>query len=61
MTITAGAPFKDQCVSKGSRKRKLPEPPPGVVQRLEELLPADVLDEVLAGLAPEEITGSGCV
>ena len=60
MTITAGAPFKDQCVSKkGSRKRKLPEAPPGVVERLEELLPADVLDEVLAGLAPEEIIGSG--
>ena len=59
MTISASAPFKDQCVSKGSRKPKVPEPPPGVVERLEELLPADVLDEVLAGLAPEEITGSG--
>ena len=31
----------------------------GVAARLEELLPADVLDEVLAGLAPEEITGAG--
>ena len=59
MTITASAPFKDQCVSKGSRKRKLPEAPPGVVERLEELLPADVLDDVLAGLGPEEIIGAG--
>lgn len=60
MTISASAPYKDQCVKqKGSRKRKVPEPPPGVAERLEELLPADVLDEVLAGLGPEEITGSG--
>lgn len=46
-------------MSKGSRKRKVPEAPPGVVERLEELLPADVLDDVLAGLGPEEIIGSG--
>ena len=60
MTITASAPYKDQCVSqKSSRKRKVPDAPPGVVERLEELLPADVLDDVLAGLAPEEIIGSG--
>lgn len=60
MTISASAPYKDNCVKqKGSRKRKLPEPPPGVAERLEELLPADVLDDVLAGLGPEEITGSG--
>ena len=62
MTETVGvAPFKDQCVTrKGSRRRReLPQAPPGVAERLEELLPADVLDDVLAGLEPEQITGAG--
>src|SRR4051812_22765668 len=30
-----------------------------VVDRLAQLLPSDVLDDVLDGLAPEEITGPG--
>lgn len=62
MTETVGsAPFKDQCVTrKRSRvKRVLSQAPPGVAERLEELLPADVLDDVLAGLEPEQITGAG--
>jgi putative transposase len=33
--------------------------PQGVVDRLAQLLPSDVLEDVLEGLAPEEITGPG--
>lgn len=61
MTMSGSAPFKDNCVKqKGSRKSKqVPQAPPGVAERLEELLPAEVLEEVLAGLEPDEITGKG--
>jgi transposase-like protein len=59
--IVGGAPFRDQCVKqKGRRsKRDRPAVAPEVAERLEELLPADVLDDVLAGLGPEQITGNG--
>ena len=36
-----------------------PEPPEEVIDRLGELLPADALQDALAGLAPEQITGPG--
>lgn len=61
MTMSGSASYKDDCVKqKGSRKRRgVAAVAPGVAERLEQLLPAEVLDEVLAGLEPEEITGSG--
>jgi putative transposase len=34
-------------------------PPEAVVDRFAELLPADVLEDALKGLSPEEITGPG--
>lgn len=34
-------------------------PPEGVIDRLAELLPRDVLEDALKGLSPEEITGPG--
>src|SRR4051794_16050988 len=51
-----------RCVEKGPRKRKRLEPerlPDGVADRLAELLPAELLEEALAGLSPEQIAGPG--
>ena len=63
MTTVKGAPsLKMRCVEKGPRKRRKLEPdalPDGVAERLGELLPADVLEEALEGLSPEQITAPG--
>lgn len=49
------------CVGKPRRRRRRPavEPPPGLLERLDGLLPRDALEDALAGLGPEEITGPG--
>jgi putative transposase len=62
MTDIQGAPsLKMECVPKQRRRRKkeAAEPPPGLVDRLEGLLPREALEEALEGLEPEEITGPG--
>jgi putative transposase len=63
VTSVEGAPsLKMRCVGKGPRKRRkldTDQLPDGVGDRLAELLPADVLEEALDGLSPEQITGPG--
>jgi putative transposase len=50
-----------QCVPKRRRRRAEPTgaPLPELVDRLEGLLPRELLEDALAGLAPEQITGPG--
>jgi putative transposase len=59
--IQGTAPAKMQCVPKPRRRRRKPtgEPPPELVDRLDGLLPRELLEDALAGLAPEQITGPG--
>jgi putative transposase len=63
MTIVEGAPsLKMRCVEKGPRKRRKVDRerlPAEAADLLAELLPADVLEEALEGLSPEQITGPG--
>src|SRR3954447_17144681 len=54
------APMRMDCVPKPRRRCKATgEPPPELVDRLDGLLPADALEEALAGLDPEQISGPG--
>ena len=59
--IQGAAPAKMPCVSKPRRRRRKPtgEPPPELVDRLDGLLPREALEDALAGLVPEQITGPG--
>jgi len=58
--IQGSAPPRMQCVPKQRRsRRKAAEPPDELIERLDGLLPADVLEDALAGLDPEQITGPG--
>jgi putative transposase len=63
MTAIEGAPsLRMRCVEKGQRGRREPggpQLPDDVVDRIADLLPAEALEEALAGLSPEEITGPG--
>jgi putative transposase len=54
--IHGSAPAKMRCVPK---RRRSVEPPSELVDRLDGLLPAEALEEALAGLDPEQITGPG--
>jgi putative transposase len=58
--IQGSAPAKMRCVPKqrGSHRKAL-EPPSELVDRLDGLLPAEALEDALAGLDPEQITGPG--
>lgn len=56
MTIKQIKDPERESMSTGQRG---PGPPEEVVDRLAELLPADVLEDALKGLSPEEITGPG--
>src|SRR4051794_38074852 len=58
--IQGSAPAKMRCVPKqrGSRRKAL-EAPGELADRLDGLLPPEVLEEALAGLNPEQITGPG--
>src|SRR4051812_16406802 len=58
--MQGSAPAKMRCVPKqrGSRRTAV-EPPSELVDRLDGLLPAEALEEALAGLDPEQITGPG--
>src|SRR4051812_35736058 len=60
--MQGSAPAKMRCVPKqrGSRRTAV-EPPSELVDRLDGLLPAEALEEALAGLDPEQITGPGGV
>src|SRR3954471_1421370 len=58
--IQGAAPGRMQCVPKQRRRSKATgEPPPELVDRLDGLLPPEALEEALAGLDPEQITGPG--
>jgi putative transposase len=58
--IQGSAPPRMQCVPKQRRSRRTAaEAPNELVERLDGLLPADALEEALAGLDPEQITGPG--
>jgi putative transposase len=59
--IQGSAPLRMQCVPKQRRRRAKAtgEPPAELVDRLDGLLPAEALEEALAGLDPEQITGPG--
>ena len=58
--IQGAAPARMRCVPKQRRRSKATgEPPPELVDRLDGLLPPEVLEEALAGLDPEQITGPG--
>jgi len=58
--IQGSAPARMRCVPKqrGSRRKSV-EVPSELVDRLDGLLPAEALEEALAGLDPEQITGPG--
>src|SRR3954454_19878528 len=57
--MQGSAPVRMQCVPKQRRRRakSTGEVPPELVDRLDGLLPPEVLEEALAGLDPEQITG----
>src|SRR4051812_42332825 len=58
--IQGAAPGRMQCVPKQRRRRKATgEPPPELADRLEGLLPRELLEDALAGLDAEQITGPG--
>ena len=49
----------DQQKRESKRSAESASAPDAVVDQLAELLPADVLEDALKGLSPEEITGPG--
>jgi putative transposase len=58
--IQGAAPAKMRCVPKQRRRRRGPSDPPSeLFDRLEGLLPREALQDALAGLEPEQITGPG--
>jgi putative transposase len=60
--MQGSAPMRMQCMPKPRARRRAKatgEPPPELVDRLEGLLPREVLEEALEGLEPEQITGPG--
>src|SRR3954452_7492948 len=60
--IQGSAPARMQCVPKQRRRRRAKpsgEPPPELVERLEGVLPPELLEDALDGLDPEQITGPG--
>jgi putative transposase len=57
--IHGSAPAKMRCVPKQRPRKATGEPSPELVDRLDGLLPAEVLEEALSGLDPEQITGAG--
>jgi transposase-like protein len=58
-TIHAGAPLKDACVRQGKPPRAASDLPDDVRARLDALFSRDALQDALAGVDPDRITGPG--
>lgn len=58
-TIESGAPLKDACVRKGKRLRAASDLPDEVRERLDALFSRDALQDALAGVDTDRITGPG--